>query len=169
MPNKRHQHAEIRVGLRSVVELLLAEEVPSLGKQGEIVRVRPGYARNYLLPYGLATVATEANKRRVEKHRVAQEKVRAEKVKSLQELAASVSKYSVTLEANATPEGHLYGSIVASDISKALKSANYAVEPDNVRLDGPLKELGMYTVKLHFGPEVETEVKVWVVPAAAKA
>lgn len=169
MPNKRHQHAEIRVGLRSVVELLLAEEVPSLGKQGEIVRVRPGYARNYLLPYGLATVATEANKRRVEKHRAAQEKVRAEKVKSLQELAASVSKYSVTLEANATPEGHLYGSIVAIDISKALKSANYAVEPDNVRLEGPLKELGMYTVKLHFAPEVETEVKVWVVPAAVKA
>lgn len=169
MPNKRHQHAEIRIGHRSVVELLLAEEVPSLGKQGEIVRVRPGYARNYLLPYGLATVATDANKRRVEKHRVAQEKVRAEKVKSLQELATSVSKYSVTLEANATPEGHLYGSIVAIDISKALKSANYAVEPDNVRLDGPLKELGMYTVKLHFAPEVETEVKVWVVPAAVKA
>lgn len=166
---KRHQHAEIHTGHRAVIELLLAEEVPSLGKQGEIVRVRPGYARNYLLPYGLATVATDANKRRVEKHRVAQAAVRADKLKTLQELANTVSKYSVTLEANATPEGHLYGSIVAVDISKALKSANYAVEPDNVRLEGPLKELGMYTVKLHFAPEVETEVKVWVVPAAAPA
>ena len=56
---KRRQHAETKYGQRAVVELLLAEEVPSLGKQGEIVRVRPGYARNYLLPYGLATVATE--------------------------------------------------------------------------------------------------------------
>jgi large subunit ribosomal protein L9 len=166
---KRHQHAEIHTGHRAVIELLLAEEVPSLGKQGEIVRVRPGYARNYLLPFGLATMATDANKRRVEKHRLAQEKVRAEKLKTVQELANAVSKYSVTLEANATAEGHLYGSIVASDISKALKSANYAVEPDNVRLEGPLKELGMYTVKLHFAPEVETEVKVWVVPAAAPA
>lgn len=169
MPNKRHQHAEVSTGHRSVIELLLTEEVSSLGKQGEIVRVRPGYARNYLLPYGLATVATDANKRRVEKHRVAQAAVRAEKLKTLQELANSVSKYSVTLEANATPEGHLYGSIVANDISKALKSASYAVEPDNIRLEGPLKELGMYTVKLHFSPEVETEVKVWVVPTAAAA
>ena len=169
MPNKRHQHAEVSTGHRSVIELLLAEEVPSLGKQGEIVRVRPGYARNYLLPYGLATVATEANKRRVEKHRAAQATVRADKLKTLQELANSVSKYSVTLEANATTEGHLYGSILANDISKALKSASFAVEPDNIRLDGPLKELGMYTVKLHFAPEVETEVKVWVVPTAAAA
>lgn len=166
---KRHQHAEVHTGHRAVIELLLAEEVPSLGKQGEIVRVRPGYARNYLLPYGLATVATEANKRRVEKHRAAQEKIRVERIKTLQELANAVSKYSVTLEANATAEGHLYGSILANDISKALKSANYAVEPDNVRLEGPLKELGMYTVKLHFAPEVETEVKVWVVPTAAAA
>lgn len=169
MPNKRHQHAEVSTGHRAVIELLLTEEIASLGKQGEIVRVRPGYARNYLLPYGLATVATEANKRRVEKHRAAQASVRAGKLKSLQELANTVSKYSVTLEANATPEGHLYGSILAADISKALKSASYPVEPDNIRLEGPLKELGMYTVKLHFAPEVETEVKVWVVPTAAAA
>ena len=169
MPNKRHQHAETKLGLRSVIELLLTEEVSSLGKQGEIVRVRPGYARNYLLPYGLATVATDANKRRVDKHRIAQEGVRVDKVKKMQELAVTVSKYSVTLEANATPEGHLYGSILAADISKALKAAGFAIESDNVRLEGPLKELGMYTVKLHMGPEVETEVKVWVVPTAAAA
>jgi large subunit ribosomal protein L9 len=167
MPKQRHQHAEVNTGHRAMVELLLAEEVPSLGKQGEIVMVRPGYARNYLLPYGLATVATTENKRRVEKHRAAQAARRAERLKALRELANSVSKYSVTLEANANSEGHLYGSILANDISKALKAANYAVEPDHVRLEGPLKELGMYTVKLHFAPEVETEVKVWVVPSAA--
>lgn len=169
MPNKRHQHAEVSTGHRSVIELLLTEEIPSLGKQGEIVRVRPGYARNYLLPYGLATVATTVNKRRVEKHRAAQDQVRADRRKTIQDLANAVSKYSVTLEANATPEGHLYGSILANDISKALKAASYPVEPDHVKLDGPLKELGMYTVKLHFASEIETEVKVWVVPSAAAA
>ena len=169
MPNKRHQHAEVSTGHRAVIELLLTEEIPSLGKQGDIVRVRPGYARNYLLPYGLATVATTVNKRRVEKHRAAQDQVRADRRKTIQELANSVSKYSVTLEANATAEGHLYGSILANDISKALKAANYAVEPDHVKLEGPLKELGMYTVKLHFAAEIETEVKVWVVPSAAAA
>ena len=149
--------------------MLLAEDVTSLGKQGEIVSVKPGFARNYLLPHGLATVATEHNKKRVEKHRVKLDELVKDKIKTLKKLADAISKYSVTLEANATPEGHLYGSILANDISKALKAASYPVEPDHVKLDGPLKELGMYTVKLHFAPEIETEVKVWVVPSAAAA
>lgn len=152
---------------RRAVELLLAEDVASLGKQGEIVSVKPGFARNYLLPHGLATVATEHNKKRVEKHRVKLEELAKDKIKSLKKLADAVSKYSVTLEANANPEGHLYGSITAPDISKALKAANFAVEADNVRLEGPLKETGMYTVKVYLHADVETEVKVWVVPTTA--
>ncbi|MEW4528843.1 MAG: 50S ribosomal protein L9 [Maioricimonas sp. JB045] len=154
---------------RGGVELLLTEDIPSLGKQGEIVRVKPGFARNFLLPQGLATVATEANKQMVEKHRERQEAVRQQRLDQIRKLANEVSKYSVTLEANATDEGHLYGSIVATDISKALKAANYAVEPEHIRLEGPLKELGMYTVKLQFDPDVAAEVKVWVVPAATVA
>lgn len=152
---------------RRAVELLLAEDVPALGKQGEIVSVKPGFARNYLLPHGLATVATEHNKKRVEKHRVKLDELAKDKIKSLKKLADAVSKYSVTLEANANPEGHLYGSITAPDISKALKAANFAVEADNVRLDGPLKETGMYTVKVYLHADVETEVKVWVVPTTS--
>lgn len=152
---------------RRAVELLLAEDVASLGKQGEIVSVKPGFARNYLLPHGLATVATEHNKKRVEKHRVKLEELAKDKIKSLKKLAEAVSKYSVTLEANANPEGHLYGSITAPDISKALKAANFAVEADNVRLEGPLKETGMYTVKVYLHADVETEVKVWVVPTTS--
>lgn len=152
---------------RRSVELLLAEDVASLGKQGDIVRVKPGYARNFLLPQGLATVATEANKRMVEKHRARQQEVAAQKLKSLRGLGDAISKYSVTLEANANEEGHLYGSIVAPDIAKSLKSAGFEVTADNVRLEGPIKELGLYTVKIHLHAEVETEVKVWVVPAAS--
>ncbi len=151
---------------RRAVELLLAEDVTSLGKQGEIVSVKPGFARNYLLPHGLATVATEHNKKRVEKHRVKLDELVKDKIKTLKKLADAISKYSVTLEANANPEGHLYGSITAPDISKALKAASFAIEPENVRLDGPLKETGMYTVKVHLHADVETEVKVWVVPTA---
>lgn len=149
-------------------ELLLAEDVPALGKQGEIVRVKRGYARNYLLPQGLATIATEHNKRMVERHRQRLDELQAARMQELRQHAAAVSKYSVTLEANANPEGHLYGSIGANDISKSLKGAGYRIEPENVRLEGPLKELGMYTVKLELHPEVTTEVKVWVVPTAAK-
>jgi large subunit ribosomal protein L9 len=150
------------------VELLLAEDVPYLGQQGEIVRVKPGYARNYLLPQGLATVATAHNKRMVERHQQKLADLRAQKLQTLMQLAERVGKYSVTLEANANEEGHLYGSITAPDISKALKSAGYDVEIDHIKLEGPLKLLGMYSVALQFTNEIQSEVKVWVVPAASR-
>jgi large subunit ribosomal protein L9 len=154
---------------RRSVELMLTEDVPALGKQGEIVNVRAGYARNYLLPQGLATVASEHNKRMVEKHRVKLADLAKQRLQELKKLAESISKYSVTIEAHANEEGHLYGSIGAPDISKALRGAGYGVDAECVRLEGPLKELAMYTVKVALHPEVETEVKVWVVPTASHA
>ena len=150
------------------VEVLLAENVPDLGQQGEIVRVKPGYARNYLLPHGLATVATENNKKMVQRHKERLAAREVDRIKSLRGRADALSKYSVTLEANANEEGHLYGSILANDIAKALKAAGHDVDADNIKLEGPLKELGMYTVKVELHAQVKTEVKVWVVPAAAK-
>ena len=154
---------------RSSVELLLAEDVPSLGAQGDIVRVKPGYARNYLLPQGLATVATDHNRRMVEQHKQRLAELQAQQLKDLRELAIAVSKYSVTIEANANAEGQLYGSVVQSDISKSLKTAGFAIEADHVKLEGPLKVTGMYTVKIQMHADVKTEVKVWVVPAAGGA
>lgn len=166
------RHGRVRRGVggssNTSVEVLLAETVPSLGQQGEIVRVKPGYARNYLLPHGLATVATENNKKMVELHKVKLAAREADRVKQLRSRADALSKYSVTLEANANEEGHLYGSILANDISKALKAAGHDVSADQVKLDGPLKELGMYTIKVELHQQVKTEVKVWVVPAAAR-
>lgn len=164
---KQRTHRIRSADRRGGVELLLAENVPHVGQQGEIVRVKPGFARNFLLPQGLATVATEENKRLVEAHRQRQEEIARERLKQVQKLARDLGNYSATIEANANDEGHLYGSIVARDVSKTLKTAGFAVEPDQVRLEGPLKELGMYTVKLQLHPEVEAEVKVWVVPTAS--
>jgi|SRR5436190_1203025 len=166
MPLKRKERVT-SADQRGGVELMLAENIPSLGEQGEIVRVKRGFARNYLLPNGLATVATAANKEMVERHKKRQDALTQQKLKDLKVMADKVRDYSVTLEANATEDGHLYGSIVAVDIAKALKAANYPVEPDHVKLDGPLKELGMYTIKLQFAPEVTTDVKVWVVPTSS--
>jgi len=154
---------------RRSVELLLAEDVPALGKQGDIVQVRAGYARNYLLPQGLATVASEHNKRMVEKHRVKLAELAKQRMQELKKLGDAISKYSVTIEAHANEEGHLYGSIGAADISKSLRGASFDVAPECVKLEGPLKELAMYTVKIQLHPEIETEVKVWVVPAASHA
>lgn len=150
------------------VEVLLAETVASLGQQGEIVRVKPGYARNYLLPNGLATVATENNKKMVARHKVKLAALEADRIKSLRGRADAIARYSVTLEANANEEGHLYGSILANDISKELKKAGHEVTADQIKLEGPLKELGMYTVKIELHPQVKTEAKVWVVPAASR-
>ena len=156
------QHSSSRA-----VELMLAEDVAPLGKQGDIVRVKPGYARNFLLPQGLATVATDHNKRMVEGHQLKLAELQKKRMHELRKLAEQIGKYSVTIEANANSEGHLYGSIVDTDISRSLKQAGYAVEPDHVKLDGPIKELAMYTVKIQLHPEVQTECKVWVVPAAS--
>ena len=152
---------------RTAVEVLLTEDVTSLGEQGNIVRVKPGFARNYLLPQGLATIASEQNKQMVVRHRQRLKDVEAVRLKDLRRQADAISKYSVTLEANANKDGHLYGSIGAGDISKALKSASFSIEPDHIQLEGPLKELGMYTVKISLHSKVETTVKVWVVPMAA--
>jgi large subunit ribosomal protein L9 len=166
MPAKRPERVT-SAQKRGGVELLLTESIPSLGKQGDIVKVKAGYARNYLVPQGLGTVATSQNKRAVELHRQKQQAMLDARLANLRKLAGEVSKYSVTLEANATEEGHLYGSITGKEISASLQKAGYSVEQDQIKLEGPLKELGMYTVKVQMHPEVETEVKVWVVPVAS--
>ncbi|MCA9088102.1 MAG: 50S ribosomal protein L9 [Planctomycetaceae bacterium] len=165
---QRKRRQRIRaIDRKGGVEILLAENIESLGKQGEIVRVKPGYARNYLLPMGLATLATEANKMMVQRHRQRQEELAVARRKELKAQGDKIRDYSVTLEANATDEGHLYGSIVASDIAKALRNASFAVENDHVKMDGPIKTLGMYTIPVQLDAEVKTEVKVWVVPTAS--
>ncbi len=164
--SRKRNIATVTGTTRTLAELLLAEDVASLGQQGEIVRVKPGYARNYLLPQGLATIATEQNKWMIVQHKRRMAEVQAERLKELKERANALSKYSVTLETNANKDGHLYGSIVATDISKALKSAGYDVEPESIRLEGPLKELGMYTVKIELDSDVKSTVKVWVVPVS---
>lgn len=165
---QRRKRVGVSGSSNSSVEVLLTEKIESIGEQGEIIRVKPGFARNYLLPQGLATVATEHNKRMVERHKQKQAALEVERIKDLRTRADAVGRYSVTLEANANKEGQLYGSVLAVDISKALVSAGHKVMPEDIRLEGPLKELGMYTVKVEFHPDVKTEVKVWVVPTAGK-
>jgi len=146
------------------VELLLIQSVDHLGKQGEVVAVRRGYAMNFLLPQGLATIASDHHKRMVEKHKARLLEIQNQRLAGLRKLAEALGKQSVTIEANANDEGHLYGSVGAHDIVKSLKQHDITITPDQVRLKGPLKELGLYTVQIHLGQEIEGELKVWVVP-----
>jgi large subunit ribosomal protein L9 len=146
------------------MEILLTRAVPHLGQPGDLVKVRPGFARNYLLPQGMATFATPHNLRIVEKHRQRLRELEEARRADLLNLAAQIAQRSITIEANANPEGHLYGSVNADQIATALRADHFPVEAENVKIEGPLKELGLYTIKLHLGQDVDTEVKLWVVP-----
>ncbi len=166
---KRRTHRDrLPRGEHNGVELLLIQAVDHVGAQGDVVEVKRGFAMNYLLPQGLATIATDHHKRMVEKHRARLQKIQDTRVAGLRSLADELGKQSVTIEANANDEGHLYGSVGAPEIVAALKRNEFTITVDQVRLEGPLKELGLYTVIVHLGHEVEAELKVWVVPTVTE-
>jgi large subunit ribosomal protein L9 len=154
-------------GPRGGVELLLIHSVEHVGKQGQVVEVKPGYAYNYLIPQGLATVASDHHKRMVDKHRAKLQQIELARQAELRRQAADLAKHSITIEANATEDGHLYGSVGANDIVAALRASDVHLSADQIKLEGPLKELGLYTVKVRYSSEVEGELKVWVVPTVA--
>lgn len=155
-------------GPRHGIQLLLIHSVDHLGKQGEVVEVKRGYAMNYLLPQGLATIATDHHRRMIEKHKARLQEIQNRRLAGLRALAQELERQSVTIEANANEEGHLYGSVGPVDIANALKRVNITITPDQVRLQGPLKELGLYTVKIHLGQEIDAELRVWVIPTVGE-
>jgi large subunit ribosomal protein L9 len=162
----KRSHSKLPVGKNGGYKLLLIHNVEHLGRQGDIVEVKPGYALNFLLPQGLATIATDHHSRMVEKHREKLRQIELEKLAHFRKAADELAKQSITIEANANDDGHLYGSVGAHEIVDALKAAGVTLATDQIRLEGPLRELGLYTVKVHFHSEVQGEVKVWVVPTA---
>jgi len=145
------------------MKLLLQRNVEKLGTIGDIVNVARGYGRNYLLPKGLAVEVTKDNLHRFESMKrrlIAEEQETKEKFKLL---AGELGKTSCTIIANSSEEGHLYGSVSARDIAKQLTSDGVEVDTKSVLLEAPIKELGIYKVKIQLHPEVACEAKVWVV------
>src|SRR5271156_5024650 len=129
---------QIRNGSHGGMQLVLAEDVPNLGKQGDLVEVKLGYGRNYLLPNGLATVPTAHNLRLLDRYKQRVQQVREAKIADLRVLAEQIQRVPhITIEPHANEEGHLYGSVGAPEIAKSLKTQNLSVEPDMVRLEGP--------------------------------
>jgi large subunit ribosomal protein L9 len=161
MPTK--QRNQVRKGSHGGMQLVLTEDVAHLGKQGDLVEVKGGYGRNYLLPRGLATIPSEHNLRLLERYKKRVTQAREAKIADLKAMAEQIARVTVTIEANATEDGHLYGSVGAPEISKSLKSQNLSVDPEMVRLEGPIKECALFAVKINLGYEIETEVKVLVV------
>ena len=145
------------------MELILREDVQGLGVRGDVIDVASGYARNYLLPRGLAVLATEAQKRVLEKETKLRE-IRDEKSKSnLSAVAEKMSDLSTTIVVQAGEEDKLYGSVTAHDIAEAIKNQGFEVDQKQVLLDEPIKKLGIYTVPVKLHREIEVAVKVWVV------
>lgn len=145
------------------MEVMLIEPVPHLGDRGDIVNVAPGYARNYLLPKGLAAPVSKEAVQRVEAARRRAEQAEAERRAALKEVAERLAAASVTITAAATEEGHLYGSVSAADIAEHLRKEGFEVTEDMVGLEEHIKELGVYPVPVTLEQEITAEVKVWVV------
>jgi large subunit ribosomal protein L9 len=139
-PRRRGGSANLRKGPRGGVELLLIHNVEHLGKQGDVIEVKRGYALNH-------------HKRMVEKHRAKLEEIARERMAGLRSQLAELVRTSVTIEANANDEGHLYGSVGAAEIARSLKQLDLMVSPECIILQGPLKEVGLYTVKIRLAAD----------------
>src|SRR3954469_23616600 len=160
------------------IKLLLKESIKNVGRVGDVVEVSPGYARNYLLPNDLAVQPTPGNIKKVEERRKEIEKQERERREQQAALLKTLENVEVTLERRANDQGHLFGSVSATDISKALQAQGYNIEPDDINLPGKLDRIEKYTVQVKFAEDLTTDVKVWVAPdpeskanmdAAAKA
>ena len=144
------------------MELLLRDDVPGLGSRGEIVKVPRGYARNYLIPNGLAEVPTPeaiaSVRKQAKKIAVETEKQKADKL----DAAKKLEGVAVTIAAKASEEGHLYGSVSAKLIQEALAGKGFELEEKQIELETPLKELGEFDVTILLHPEVTVPVKVTI-------
>ena len=145
------------------MEIILREDVQHLGKVGEVVKVKDGYARNFLLPKGLAYPATEANKKKIayEGERLAKQRA-AEKTAAESE-ATRLADVHLTFEVKVGEEEKLYGSVTASDIQRKLEELGIKVDKRKIDLHEPIRELGEFNVGIKIHPEVRPEVRVTVV------
>jgi large subunit ribosomal protein L9 len=145
------------------MEVILRKDVDALGKAGEMVSVKDGYARNFLLPRGLAYQATEGNRKKLESERTARAKRAAVEVDAAKALAGKIEPVSLTFSMKAGEGDKLFGSVTAADIAEKLTEAGFPTDKKAVELDEPLKALGVYKVPVRLHAEVKPEVRVWVV------
>jgi large subunit ribosomal protein L9 len=151
------------------VKVILLQRVAKLGSIGDVVSVKPGFARNYLLPKKIALRATNENKKIFEEKRGQIEAVNAETRAEAQKIAEKIKDLSVTLIRQASEKGHLYGSVTARDIAIALKNQDIIVTAGQVNLRAPIKELGVYDLSIDLHPEVAVQIKLSVAKTEEEA
>ena len=146
------------------MEVILFEKIDRLGGIGDLVNVKAGFARNYLLPQGKAKVATEENKAEIEARRAEFEKLAAEQLAAAEKRKEAIEAMSIEITAKSGTEGKLFGSIGNIDISKAITEAGVEVEKREVRLpEGPIRMAGEYEVALHLHTDVDAVAKVTII------
>lgn len=144
------------------VELILKKQVPGLGAEADIVKVKPGYARNYLLPRDLAAVATSASKKQIENLKRARAEREAQELNEAQEVASKLNKITITfqMQSGDAENAKIFGSVTSAEIAERLASQGHTVDKHKIELPRPLKELGEHAVTIKLGSGIEAKVKV---------
>ena len=145
------------------MEVILREDVEKLGTRGQLVKVTPGYARNYLLPKRLAVAATDANRKIVEQERQAHLKREAKEVADAQDLAKMMASVTITIAQKAGESDQLFGSVTSRDIGEALEKQGYTIERRKIVLADPIRQLGEYKVAVRLHKDVTVEIPVTIV------
>jgi large subunit ribosomal protein L9 len=145
------------------MEVILNKDVQGIGKAGSLVKVKDGFALNYLLPKGLAVASTTTNRKQLElenqRKALNLEKIKQEAIKLKEKLAG----LSITIPVLSHDQDKLYGNVSAQDIARALKEEGYEIDKSIILLEEPLKSLGIFEVPLQLHPEVSTKIKIWIV------
>ena len=147
------------------MEIILRQAVENLGQPGDVVKVKSGYARNYLLPHGLAYEATPGNLKRIQQERDRLDAAENERRGVAQGLAEKLEQVSLTFSARVGDEGKLFGSVTAADIAQQLEAQGFHIEKRQIDLHEPIKALGVYRIPIRLHADVKPEIRVWVIKA----
>jgi large subunit ribosomal protein L9 len=159
---------QVNKGPHGGIRLVLVEDVTHVGKSGQVVEVKPGYARNYLIPNGLAILPSGHNLRLLERYKVRVEQAREARKADLKNLAEQIARTkSITIEANANEFGDLYGSVGPQEIARGMRGKNLLVEPAMIKVEEPLKHLGEWPVTINLGYDIEAQMVVAIIPQSA--
>jgi large subunit ribosomal protein L9 len=145
------------------MQVILKEDVHNLGKSGDLVNVKPGYGRNYLLPQGKAVAATRKNVAQLEHEKKLITARNAKLMKDAQSIADKLASIEITIQRQAGEEDKLFGSVSTRDIEEALAEKGVKLDRKKIVLDEPIRSLGVYTLEVRLAREVTGKVKVWVV------
>lgn len=145
------------------MRVILTQDVVKLGAIGEIVTVKNGYARNYLVPRGIAVVANESNQKELDHKRRVLEKKKALQIAEYKKIASQVESTSITIEKQVGEDERIFGTVTTSEIEAALKAEGLDISRRTISLDDDVKKVGVYHATVQFSSEVSAKVKVWVV------